>query len=182
MKAGSRIIAFDDAPFRKADKKCLVVGVVKRQSEVEGVLSFNVDVDGIDATKMMIEHILKSRFKNQIRLIAINGIVVAGLNVVDMVALYKKMGFPVIAVTRRKPHAALLENAVRKSGRNVEMKLKILRRISKIKIERIGGFYVQPYGIAAKDAENLVGIAAGALRLAHMIASGVTSGESKGRL
>lgn len=79
MKAGSRILALDDSSFGKTGKS-LVIGVVGRKGVIEGILSFSVSVDGSDATKILIARVKRSRFFQQIRLIATNGITFAGLN------------------------------------------------------------------------------------------------------
>lgn len=184
MKSGIRILAIDDSRFNPADKKVLVVGIVKRLQTVEGVLSCKVEANGSDATKNITRMIANSRFLEQIRIVAINGTTVAGTNVVDITKIYSRFKIPIMAITRRKPHPKMLKESIlsiKKEG--YAHKAETLDRISKIaKLERLGGFYVQHIGIENETASRYIENASSSLRLAHMIASGVARGESKGRL
>src|SRR5271157_3100944 len=112
-KSGIRILAVDDGPFLKSDRRVLVVGVVGRGSVVEGVISFRADVDGTDATNKLIKTLNSSRFKKQVGLICTHGITFGGLNLLDFVALHNKLNVPLVAITRKKPHADLLKRAVK---------------------------------------------------------------------
>ena len=183
MKKGVRILAVDGSAFRKAERDSLAVGVVGRDGEVEGVLSFRVGVDGEDATDKILKAVKGTRFREQIRLIAVHGITLAGLNFVDMTRLNDALGVPVIGVVRSRPRAGELERAIRASGTDVRRKLALFRKIrAGSKTVRSGGFYFQCVGI---NKEGLRGVSDGAvrfLRLAHLIASGVRNGESKGRM
>jgi endonuclease V-like protein UPF0215 family len=184
MKSGIRILAIDDSKFNRGDKSVLVVGVVERLGIVEGVLSCRVEADGNNATSKISRMISGSRFREQLRLIAINGTTVAGTNVVDITKIHSRFGLPVIAVTRKRPHPRMLRasiNAAKKKG--YAEKAAIIDKISKVSdINRVSGFYLQSVGavgsVVAKHIENAVG----ALRLAHIIAGGVSRGESRGRL
>ena len=49
-------------------------------------------------------------------------------------------------------------------------------------MDRSGGFYVQHIGIEKGAVSKYIKNASESLRLAHMIASGVVRGESRGRL
>ena len=86
VKKEIRVIGIDDAPFDKFnDSKVLIVGVVMRGgSWIDGILSTKVDVDGIDSTNRIIEMINKCKFKPQLQCIFLNGIAVAGFNVIDV--------------------------------------------------------------------------------------------------
>lgn len=183
MKKGIRILALDDSAFSGRDRDALVVGVIGRESEIEGVMSFRVGVDETDSTRRIIENISKSRFKDQIRLIAIHGITFAGLNIIDIVKVRNALKVPVLSIVRRKPHERDLEKAIRLSGKGVDGKLAMLRAISKnAEIGRDRGFYLQFVGVNKKEAAEVCAKATYFLRLAHLIANGVAKGESKGRI
>lgn len=83
MRSGSRILALDDSALSKKDGKSLVIGVVGRGNLVEGIISFSVRIDGKDSAELIINAVRASRFRPQIKLIVLNGTVLAGLNVVD---------------------------------------------------------------------------------------------------
>ncbi len=180
MKSGVRILAFDDSAFGSEDDSSLVVGVIGRENTVEGVMSFRVVVDGDDSTVKIIDKISKSRFLDQIKVIAVHGISLAGLNLVDIEELNMKLCLPVICIVRSRPHAAKLERAIRIAG--AEEKLPVLKRINKIKSKRIEGFYAQYIGMSDSEAKSMVPKAFEMIRLAHMISSGISKGESKGRI
>lgn len=184
MKSGIRIIAIEDSPFSRKKKECMLVGVVGRQDIIEGILSFNVEVDGSDSTDAILKAIKKSRFLDQIRLVALNGNTVAGMNIIDIVKLSMALKIPVIAITRKKPHPKDLKAAIRKAApRNYTEKSRLLDKIGKsAEISKISGYYVQRVNANDADIRELVESSARLLRLAHIIASGISTGESKGRL
>jgi hypothetical protein len=184
MKKGVRILAVDGSAFsRKAGGDSLAVGVVGREGEVEGVLSFRVEVDGDDATRKIARAVAGSRFREQIRLIAVHGITLAGLNFVDLVELNRSLGIPVVGVVRSRPRASELAKAIRASKVDVARKLSMLKKIrGKSETIRAGGFYFQCAGIRKDELRDVADVAARFIRLAHLIANGVTTGESKGRM
>lgn len=182
LKQGIRILALDEGAFTKKDKKVLVVGIIGRDRIIEGMLSFNVKVDGSDATERLLNAIKKSRFIEQMKLITMNGITFGGLNIVDMERISNETKMPIIGITRTKPHKTLLIRAIMKNKGSKE-RLKLLRKLHKrISIFRVKGYYVQAIGINAKSVEGFVSTVMSLLRLAHIVATGVSSGESKGRI
>ena len=102
LKKEIRVIGIDDSPFRKFKKgKVLVVGTVFRGGLfLDGVLSTKVSIDGNDSTKKLIDMINKCKFKPQLQCIFLNGIAVAGFNVIDVKELNKKTNLPVIVVIK----------------------------------------------------------------------------------
>jgi len=183
MKEGIRILSVDDAPFAKSGGESLVVGIVARKGIVEGVISFYVTVDGNDATDKLISKIRQSRFLREIKLVALNGITLAGLNIVDIIRVNSELSIPVLAITRKKPNQRAMEHAIERSGKGVEEKIKLLRKINKTSLSsRLNGLYIQYIGINGKELSAFVNTAYQMLRLAHLVASGVVKGESKGRL
>ncbi|MGC9099309.1 MAG: DUF99 family protein [Candidatus Micrarchaeia archaeon] len=183
MKSGVRILSIDDSPFRKGEKRDLVIGIVSRGSTIEGILSFYVEIDGSDATDKILKKVKESRFSREIKLIAINGITLAGLNIVDIKRLSEVLGVPVIAITRRKPNKKAMENAIKNSGKDARKKILLLREInSSSNSIHLNGLYIQYIGISRSDLGTFAGEAYQMLRLAHLIASGLVKGESRGRI
>ena len=195
MKSGIRIVGIDDSPFEKhgPGKKVLVVGVVQRRSIIEGVISSQVIKDGSDATKKIIEMIHESRFLPQVRLVLMNGIMLAGFNVVDINKLSKGIGVPVIALTRRKPDMSSVISALKKSSKTrkeYERKSTIINKAGlsaavtiNSEIAGLNKAYIQTAGIDVEEAKVLLNrFGVGPLRLAHIIGSGVIKGESSGRI
>lgn len=180
MKGGSRIAAFDES-FSGNDKEGIVIGIIGRRGVVEGAISFNVSVDGNDATSKLISSIKKSRFNSQVRLIALNGITFTGLNIIDIAALRDKLHLPIIAITRHRPRRSLLRLAMKKRGSKEG--IAIFERIAPvISIRKSSAYYVQTISDDYDRSKALIDEAASLLRLAHIVASGIRHGESRGRL
>jgi uncharacterized protein len=184
MKSGIRILAIEDSPFNRMQKECMLIGVVGRPDVIEGILSFKVKVDGSDSTGKIIKGLKGSRFIDQVKLIALNGNTVAGMNIIDMLEVSRKLKMPVIAITRTKPHPSLLKRAIKLAlPKEYRKKAELIDRMSRgMDISKASGFYVQCIGANPKEVKELVEPAVKMLRLGHIIASGVAKGESTGRL
>ena len=184
VKKEIRVIGIDDSPFNKfKDSKVLVIGVVMRGGlSVDGILSSKVAVDGSDSTKKIAQMINKCKFKTQLQCIFLNGIAVAGFNVVDITELSKKTKLPVIVVIRKNPDIIKIKKTLIKI--NQKQKIKLLEKAGKV--IQIDDIFVQLAGIDFEKARKILKIVCTRslvpepLRLAHIIASGVILGESKG--
>ncbi|MGC8652163.1 MAG: DUF99 family protein [Candidatus Micrarchaeia archaeon] len=188
MKSGVRLAAFASGPIgadkHAASGRTIIIAVVSKKSEIEGVLSSSIGVNGTDSTRKILGMIETSRFASQIRLVALNGIALAGLNVVDIDALTKR-GLNAMVVTRHKPRPSKLIYALRVFSRrnniSIASREQIVKAFAAHKPELVNGMYVQST-LAKEGLVGLASYAADALRLAHLIASGVSRGESKGRI
>lgn len=185
MKKEIRIVGIDDAPFDKFnDKRVLVVGTVFRGGNfMDGLLSTYVTVDGDDSTKKLAAMINGCKFKPQLQAIMLDGIAVGGFNVVDIVKLSKETKLPVIVVMRDYPDFKKIENALVKLRK--EKKLIIMKRAGKI--TKAGNIHIQAAGITPKKAKEFLKISCThsflpePIRVAHLIARGVVTGESRGK-
>jgi endonuclease V-like protein UPF0215 family len=185
MKPEMRILGIDDAPFDKfKDKSTLVIGTLFRGgSYLDGLMSTKVRIDGNNATKKIAEMINKSKFKPQIQLTILDGIAVAGFNVIDIMELHRLTKIPVIVVMRSYPD---LEK-IFKTLRHLKMDKKITIIGKAGKIDKVGEIYVQHIGISIEDVKEVMKLASTRsllpepIRVAHIIASGIKSGESRGR-
>jgi endonuclease V-like protein UPF0215 family len=187
MKRELRVIGIDDAPFDKFDpmqKYVLVVGTVFRGgSFMDGMLSCHVEKDGEDATLRLVEMINECKFRPQVRAIFLDGIAVAGFNIINPISLNKETCIPVIVVIRDYPDYNKIFFALEKLGMN--KKIELIKKIPKpIKMNDI---YVQNIGISKAETKKLLKICCThsnvpeATRVAHLIASGIVDGESRGR-
>lgn len=186
MKKEIRILGIDDAPFDKfKDKKVLVVGTVYRGGNyMDGLISCHADVDGSNSTDSLISLIKKTKHKAQLQAIMLKGIALGGFNVVDIKRLYKKTKLPVIVVMKKSPD---LED-IRKALENVKNGSEKWNLIEKAgKITKILHLYVQSAGISNKSIREIIKITCmhgkvpEPIRVAHLIASGIATGESRGR-
>ncbi len=184
MKKEARFLGFDDAPFDKfKDKQVLVVGTFFRGgSQLDGILSFKVKVDGSDSTAKLIKSINKSKFKPQIQCIFLNGIAFGGFNIIDIKELSKKTKIPVIVVIRKMPDLKKIKAVLKKI--KMQKKIKLIEKAGKpVKIKDV---YCQLVGISPEKAQDILNIACTRsylpepIRAAHIIAAGIAKGESYG--
>ena len=145
------------------------------------------------ANSMFTQMIHGSRFLPQVRLVLMNGIMLAGFNVVDINKLSERLGVPVIALTRRKPDMTNVMSALKKSSKTrkeYERKSAIINKAGasalvtiNSEIAGLNKAYIQTAGIDVEEAKALLNrFGVGPLRLAHIIGSGVIKGESSGRI
>jgi len=115
MKEGIRIIGLDDGPFTFHSKTTTVAGVIIRAvAYIEGIIRFDVTVDGTDATGNVISNIKNCRFKEQLRLILTDGIAFGGFNVLNITEIYNELKIPVLTLTRDEPDFEKIEKTLKK--------------------------------------------------------------------
>ncbi len=179
-----RVLGIDDGPFNKKDKNVLVVGVLFRGGEfLDGVLSTKVKIDGRDSTNKLIKMINSSKFRINLKAIFLDGIALGGFNVINIEQLHEKTKIPVIVVMRNYPNYQKIYSALDKAKLKVQKKL-----IEKLnKPVNAGKIFIQTAGLSFDEAKKLVDLTIRhafipePLRVAHLIASGIVKGESKGR-
>src|SRR5881628_104768 len=136
MKAKSRFLGIDDAPFRFSDETVPVVGVVvQAPSYIEGVLTTLAEVDGHDATERIASMVRRSRYRAGLAAILIDGTAVGGFNVIDIDAVRAAVDRPVVTVTRKTPNLGSIETALRRRFDDWQERLATIRRHE---IEAIG--------------------------------------------
>jgi endonuclease V-like protein UPF0215 family len=128
----------------------------------------------------------ESKFAAQLQVILLQGIALAGFNVLDLHELHERLGLPVMTVARRRPRmrkirSALLEGGVPGGAR----KWRLIESAGAM--EAVAGVYVQRIGLSLEQARKLIERTAvhssipEPLRTAHLIAGGLAAGESRGR-
>lgn len=191
IKREIRIVGFDDAPFIPRSKgEVPVVGVVFRGGNfLDGVYKTDVEIDGMDATDILIKLINRSKHKEQLRVIMLNGITIGGFNMINISKLYEKTGLPVIAVNRRMPNLKKIKTALQNFD-DFEERWECIEdagKIHKMKIEKNKNIYYQFKGLKQTEAESIIKLSCTRslipepLRVAHLIASALVKGESGGR-
>lgn len=190
VKDEIRILGIDDAPFEfKGRERVPLVGVVFRGGDyLEGVLRREIESDGDDATDTIILMVNESRHKEQLRIIMLDGVTFGGFNVADVKRIFEETGLPVITVTRKRPDMRSIKEAL-KHLPNWKERYKAIENAGKTHEMRIGSrsTFLQTCGIELEDAEKVIslslrrGLIPEPVRVAHIIASGMTKGESKGR-
>jgi hypothetical protein len=180
----SHVIGFDDAPFAPAHRgDVLVVGAVFSGLRLEGVVRGQVRRDGANATRVLAGLVARSRFR--VQLILLQGIAMAGFNVVDLHGLHEMLGIPAVAVVRRRPNPAAVRSALLRRVRGGARKWALIERLGPV--QPLRGVYVQRAGISAADTETVLrrlalnGNLPEPLRTAHLIAGALATGESRHR-
>ncbi|MBD3388845.1 MAG: DUF99 family protein [Candidatus Altiarchaeales archaeon] len=189
IKDEVRVLGLDDGPFKRDDSDVLVVGAVFRGgSFMDGVISTRVSVDGLDSTARLAEVIGKTRFRD-LRVIMLDGIAFGGFNVVDINRLCEETGLPVIVVTRNMPDFREIRRALMnlRDGKDRYRLMEDAGEPKPVETRDNKFVYIQAAGINFKDAEEIVRLSSTRslipepIRVAHLIAQGVVSGESKGK-
>jgi endonuclease V-like protein UPF0215 family len=115
MKSEFRVLGVDDAPFEFNSEKTSIIGVVMRVSGyLEGVIKKDITVDGNDATDTLIEMILNTRHRNQLKALLLDGVALGGFNVININKLYDETLLPIITVTRDEPDFDKIKDALQK--------------------------------------------------------------------
>lgn len=182
----SHVVGFDDAPFERRHRGDVrVVGAVFAGTHIEGVLSTTVHRDGANATARLADCLAGSRFLPQLHAILLQGIAFAGFNVIDLQELRRRTGLAVLVVARRPPDFKAIRTALLDHVRGGARKWRLIEAAGPM--EPVAGVYVQRAGLGRADAEILLtrlqlqGKLPEPLRVAHLIAGGVTAGESRHR-
>jgi endonuclease V-like protein UPF0215 family len=186
IKPEIRVLGVDDGVFvPHVEGLVPVVGVVFRGGYwLDGVMHTKVEVDGFDATNKIASMVLNSPHYDQLRVIMLNGVTFAGFNVVCVRELNMKTKLPVIAVTREKPDFAEIRGALKNLPKGEERWKammnagEIIEVYTRSESEKI---YMQISGISEEDARKILQMTSTrssipeALRVAHLIASGIST-------
>ena len=177
-----RVIGFDDAPFiRHTNEPVAVAGVVCALTRFEGMLWGQLQADGWDSTEKLTQMLLSSKFYPQLHLLLLDGIGMGGLNLIDLPLLAQQVQLPCVAVMRKFPKLEKMKAAIVLLPES-EKRLQLLAKAGEIHVQP--PFFFQVCGLSAELTVRILqrltdrGNVPEALRLAHLITSAVTSGES----
>jgi endonuclease V-like protein UPF0215 family len=167
--------------------------------------------DGANSTARMVALVQGSQFASAVGAVLLQGIAVAGFNVVDVHALAASLDVPVLVVMRREPDLPSIQRALfgdapagRPPVRGAARKWELIERAGPIELlhasrralTRAGAsglrgtrprLWIQRVGLSFEEARRLVeattshGQIPEALRVAHLIAGGIAAGRSRGR-
>jgi len=186
IKPEIRVLGVDDCPFIPHKRgQVPVIGVVFRGGYwLDGVLHTKIAVDGFDATEKIFSMITNSPHYKQLRVIMLNGITFAGFNIVNVKTLNSTTKLPVITVTRERPDLEKIRKALKNLPKTQERWNTILDAGEPFEVSTRSGkkrIYMQVAGISRDDAQKILRLTSTrsnipeALRVAHIIASGVVS-------
>ena len=182
----SHIIGFDDFPFSRAHRGDInIVGTVFSGVRLEGVLRGKIRRDGANSAKEIARMISTSKFAPQLQLVMLQGIAMAGFNVVDAHWLHKTLEIPVLIVARKYPVMDGIRAALLTKVRGGKRKWSLIESLGEM--ESCQNVYVQRVGLTLEDARDVLrrttiyGHIPEPLRHAHLIAGGIATGQSRGR-
>lgn len=186
MRRLTHAVGFDDAPFDRAHRgNVRVIGTVYAGTTLHGVLSGHVRRDGANSARVLAALIAESPFRKHVQLVFLQGVALAGFNVVNAFWLHRQTGLPVLIVARRQPDYGAVRRALLTRVPGGARKWRIIERLGAMR--PVGGVWIQTVGLTTEEAERVLpvftvtGRIPEPLRAAHLIAGGVTTGVSRGR-
>jgi len=181
------VLGVDDGPFAKHRRgaRAPIVGVMMEgHDQVEAVAVTEFPVDGEGVTAYLAEWIRGRRFAPALQGVLFRGITIAGLAVLDPAALAAELGTPVVVVNRKPPGDAAVLRAL--EAADLAERGATLSRVP-ASVPLSGGLHAAIAGGDAALAEALVARTRAksdlpeCLRLAHLFARALATGESRGR-
>ncbi|MEB2344867.1 MAG: DUF99 family protein [Deltaproteobacteria bacterium] len=180
------LLGIDDGAFDKHRDRDVPIVAVRTEGadQVEGVALTRFPVDGDGATGFLAGWIGALRLAQGLAGVVLGGVTIAGLGVVDVPALARALARPVLVVNRRDPADHRLAGALRAAGLEARL-ASVAACPAAFRIE--GGPWLACAGIEPARAAALVAASRRksdlpeALRLAHLFARAVATGESRGR-
>ncbi len=189
IKDEIRILGIDDSALI-SDTITIVGAFFRGGMWLDGVLRSEITRDGMDATDRIIEMVRKSKHYPQIRAILLDGVTYGGFNPVDIVRLNEETTIPVIVMMRDLPDLDKMEVALThlpEGKKRMEIIKKAGSIIEVITKDASNPVFIQCSGMGQKMAARIVQISSTRsnipepLRVAHLIATGIVLGESRGK-
>ena len=185
MRRLSNVMGVDDAPFQRSHRGDVkIVGTVWARERLDGVLISKVRRDGQNATARVAEMLERSPFDSHVQAVLLNGIALAGFNVIDVRALHERLARPVLVVARKRPNMRAIEAALLGRVPGGRRKWSLVQRAGPM--EPVEGVWVQRAGLDLPTAARLLrdsrgqGVLPEPIRVAHLIAGAVELGVSHG--
>jgi endonuclease V-like protein UPF0215 family len=155
---------------------------------LEGVLRREILIDGSEATSVISNMIQQTRHHTQAKAILIDGVAVGGFNIIDISKVYEQTGLPVITVTRDLPNLDQIKTALKGHFSDWEPRFALIQKGVLYKMEtKHNPLYFNCAGIDEYIAKEIItistirGVIPEPIRVAHLIASGISRGESVGK-
>jgi endonuclease V-like protein UPF0215 family len=131
--------------------------------------------DGANATDALAAMISRSRFAAHTRLVMMEGIALAGFNVVDLHALAERLGMAVLVVSKREPNIPAVRHALLEKVPGGARKWKLIEKAGPM--EPCANLFVQRAGLSMEEATAVIrrlavhGRLPEPVRVAHLVAS-----------
>jgi endonuclease V-like protein UPF0215 family len=175
-------MAVDDGPFKFEDQASLLVGLVVRGAGyLEAVYSSSVKVDGLDGTDAVAQLVKGSRQLPTLKAVLLDGLTMAGFNVVDIEALHSATDVPVLTVVDKVPDPEGIRSALRAGFPDWEERFRLISapETHSIDLPDGGTLTCHMVGMDVEEARDLLRVTTlrghlpEAMRMAHLVASGL---------
>lgn len=144
--------------FKPRDKRSRLAGIVMRRDFViDGFVFGHCTIGGNDATSSILKMYSKLG-RDDINFVLISGLIIAKYNVIDVIAIHKHTGLPVIGVTYEDSQG--IESAIKHHfpdsyWKKIEKYHKLGRR-SKIRLHTGYDVYLRTEGCTIKESQKLL--------------------------
>lgn len=186
-KTFAHVVGIDDEPFEREHRGDVgIVGAVFAGARLDGLLRSKVRRDGVNAARRIVEMIARSHFREHVQLVMLQGVAVAGFNVIDVDVIREVLRVPVLVVARHKPSMTAIRSALFDRVPGGRRKWTLIERLGPM--EPVAGVWVQRAGLTLDEAERTIERFAvhstipEPLRVAHLVAGAIARGESRGRV
>ena len=162
MKEYPIVYGFDDATFKldSNSNHTYLIGVICQGVRMVRVERQKITIDGNDATKTLINLIIKNQ--DRVQYILTHTITFGGFNFVNIKEVYEKTKKPIIAVTEREVDIEAVKNAlIRKFPKNYKNKFNMIFQAGNLyetQINTAAGkskIYFHAKGIKVEEVLNL---------------------------
>jgi len=189
MKPQMKLIGVDDGSFHFGEKTTIIIGTIMRANGyIEGVLKREIQIDGSDSTDVLIDMIVHTYHRKQLQAILLDGASVGGFNIIDIERIFQETQLPVMTISRDSPNFEDIKKALRAHFSDWDVRYNLLKKGDLYHIKtKYNPIYLKCVGLGLEKAKEIItlstiqGVIPEPLRVAHLIASGITSGESYGK-
>lgn len=151
-----KVLAFEDGSFAKADRYCLLVGVLTAYSFIERVVLDRIRVDGTDGTRKVISLAKRLKGANAIMLPSVS---LGGFNVVDPYRLHRQLRLPVIVANPERPRLRAVQEALRQHFPDWKQRVRVFDLMGSPNVLRLGCngvLYFYSVGLPAMIARTIL--------------------------
>jgi endonuclease V-like protein UPF0215 family len=189
MKAQIKLLGIDDGAFHFNDKMTSIIGVVMRANGyIEGILKREVTIDGDDSTSVLIDMIINTSHRKQLKALLLDGLAVGGFNIINIKTIFQETQLPVLTVTRDPPNFVDIKKALQSHFFDWQHRYNLIKEghLHSMKTKH-NPIYFQFIGMDVEQAKEIItistirGVIPEPIRVAHLIASGITRGELVGK-
>jgi hypothetical protein len=150
-------VGVEDGSFLKdITRKALLAAVLLRGVKVEDAKITEITVDGLDATKKLVEILSGWEFAA----ILLAGVSFAGFNLIDPLLIYEKFEKPVVIISRTKPDNRAVKQALQRHFEDWRIRWNVFEKLGPVhKINVLAGeppVYVETIGVSIRWARDLI--------------------------